>query len=215
MSFPAPPAPAGPPPRRQAPTWAVVLITVGAIVLLGVVFVGGVLTGAVITRDDAGPAAGGPVVPPATGGGGSSEGGSGGTGSLDECLVGSWEGTEHTEDWKTDQGAAQLSGLLRSMTFTADGTQTITYDGDQATITAQGTPVPAVFDGQVVYRTSTSGDTMSFQLVSAEGTVTVDPDGTDKVEDLEPGTADVGYSCDDTTLRQEAEGYLSVYRRTS
>lgn len=191
-----------------------VLITVGAMVLLGVVFVAGVLTGAVITRDDAGTAGGASVAPPATEGSGSTEGGSGASGSLDECLVGSWEGTEHTEDWTTDQGDAQLSGLLRSMTFTADGTQTITYESDEATITAQGTPVPAVFDGQVVYRTSTSGSTMSFELVSAEGTVTVDPGGTDKVEELEPGTGPVTYSCDPSTLRQEAEGYLSVYERT-
>ena len=193
-------------------------MTVGAMVLLGLVFVGGVLTGAVITRDDGGQAGGPPAPPPASGGGTASGGGSGnsggGSGSLDECVVGTWEGTEHTEDWTTEQGDAQLAGLLRTMTFTADGTQTITYDGDEATITAQGTPVPAVFDGQVVYRTTTSGGTMSFELVSAEGTVTVDPQGSAEVEDLEPGTGDVTYTCDDTTLRQEAEGYLSVYERT-
>lgn len=221
MSFPPAPAPTGPPPRRQAPTWAVVLITVGAMVLIGLVFVGGVFTGAVITRDEAGGSGGsrGSVDPPAGGGSsGGSEGGSGGgsgeaSGTLDDCVVGTWEGTEHTEDWTTDQGEAEMSGLLRTMTFTADGTQTITYDGDEATITAQGTPVPAVFDGEVVYRTSTSGGTMSFQLVSADGTVTIDPAGTAKVEDLEPGTGDVSYTCDETTLRQEADGYLSVYRR--
>jgi hypothetical protein len=199
-----------------------VLITVGAMVLIGLVFVGGVFTGAVITRDDAGSSggSGGTAVPPAGGGstGGGSEGGSGGgsgeaSGTLDDCVVGTWEGTEHSEDWTTDQGDAEMSGLLRTMTFTADGTQTIAYDSDEATITAQGTPVPAVFDGEVVYRTSTSGGTMSFRLVSAEGSVTIDPAGTAKVEDLEPGTGDVSYTCDDTTLRQEADGYLSVYRR--
>ena len=31
--------------------------------------------------------------------------------------------------------------------------------------------------------------------------------------ELVPGTGDVRYSCDETTLRQEAEGYLSVYER--
>lgn len=189
------------------------LLTVGAMVLLGLVFVAGVLVGAVITRDDTATAATGTGGAARSGAAPETASGSGGSGVLDECLVGTWEATEHTENWTTDQGDATLDGLTRTMTFAADGTQTIVYDGDEATITAQGTPVPAVFDGEVVYRTSTSGTTMSFQLVSAQGTVTVDPGGTEKVEPLEPGTGDVSYSCDATTLRQEAEGYLSVYER--
>jgi hypothetical protein len=191
-------------------------------VLLGLVFVAGVLVGAVLTRDDgatAAPAGGGTAggSQPSTGGsgGGTAGGGAaGGAGVLDACVVGTWEATEHSEDWTTDQGEARLDGLTRTMTFTADGTQTVVYDGDEATITAQGTPVPAVFDGEVVYRTSTSGGTMSFELVSAEGTVTVNPGAAQKVEPLDPGTGEVSYTCDDSTLRQEADGYLSVYRRT-
>ncbi len=73
-----------------------------------------------------------------------------------------------------------------------------------------GQPQPVVFDGEVVYRTSTDGATMSFELVSVDGSVTVG----EKVEELKPGTGAVSYTCDDTTLRQEAEGYLSVYERT-
>lgn len=223
---PPPQAPVPPGTRRQAPTWVVVATTVGVMVAIGVAFVVGVFVGAYVTRDTGSTAGGqggstgssGGRADGSTGdaGGGGSQGGSGGGGggTLDDCVVGTWRTTEHTEDWTTDQGEAQLSGLERTMVFTADGTQTITYDGEQATITAQGTDVPAVFDGEVVYRTSTSGGTMSFSLVSAQGSVTVDPDGTAKVEELEPGTGDVSYTCDDTTLWQEADGYLSVYERT-
>lgn len=206
---------------RRTPTWVVVAVTAGVMLAIGVAFVVGVVVGVALPEGAA-----------TAGGGTGGSGGGGGTvadppsgsqgsgappaagGSLDECLVGTWRTTEHTEDWRTDQGEAQLSGLERTMTFTADGTQTVTYDGSTATITAQGTDVPARFDGEVVYRTSTSGSTMSFQLVSAEGSVTVDPDGENRVEELEPGTGEVSYTCDDGTLRQEADGYLSVYERT-
>lgn len=209
--------PTGAAPGRRAPTWVVVALTAGVMTLVGVAFVVGVVVGALLTRDAGSGGSGGSPV--ATGGGGSGQEPpdppAQGSGTLDECVVGTWRGTEHTEDWRTDQGEAQLSGLERTMVFTADGTQTITYDGETATITSQGTDVTARFDGEVVYRTSTSGGTMSFQLVQAEGTVTVDPDGEARVEELEPGTGDVSYTCDDSTLRQEAEGYLSVYERTS
>ncbi len=209
------PAPQGPG-RRQLPTWVAVAVTAGVMLAIGVAFVVGVVVGAALDRSGStaanDPAAGGTP-------GGQAPGGAGGgaaddPATLDDCLVGTWTSTEHTEDWTTDQGAAELSGLQRTMAFTADGTQTVTYDGSQATITSQGRAVPARFDGEVVYRTSTSGATMSFESVSAEGTVTIDPDGAAKVEELEPGTGDVTYSCDDAELRQEAEGYLSVYERT-
>lgn len=205
-------------------TWLVVLMTAGVMTAIGVAFVIGVLVGAAITRGSGGADAS----PASPGGGGDqstapgddasgtidpdAEAGQAVTG-IDDCLVGTWEGTEHSEDWRTEQGAAQLSGLSRTMTFSADGTQTITYDADQATITTDQAEMEARFDGEVVYRTSTSNGTMSFQLQSSEGTVTVEPGGVSKVEELKPGTGDVRYTCDETTLRQEADGYLSVYRR--
>lgn len=216
--------------RRPVPTWVAVAVTAAVMLAIGVSFVVGVVVGALLTRDDDtattadGGAAEGGGGSAAEGGGGASDGGGGAAegggsgggapGALDECVVGTWSTVEHVEDWKTDQGEAQLSGLERVMTFSADGTQTVTYDGSSATIATQGRELPAVFDGEVVYRTSTSGGTMSFELQSAEGTVTVDPEGQAKVEELEPGTGDVSYTCDDTTLRQEADGYLSVYERT-
>lgn len=216
--------------RRQVPTWVAVAVTAGVMLAIGVSFVVGVVVGAFVTRDgsatstgstggtqdgsagDDGPADGGPAGGGPAGGG--PAGGGAGSGALDECLVGTWRTVEHVEDWTTDQGQAELSGLERVMEFSADGTQTVSYDDSAATIATQGQEVPAVFDGRVVYRTSTAGGTMSFDLQSAEGTVTVDPDGTAKVEPLEPGTGEVSYTCDATTLRQEAEGYLSVYERT-
>lgn len=210
--------PAGPPPAQGRPrTWLAVVLTAAVMLGFGLSFVVGVVTGFVLddgsgTSTRAGSSGGS--------GGSSGSGGTapddaappagGGSGSLDPCLVGTWTSTEHVEDWTTDQGEAELSGVERTMTFTADGTQTVTYDQAEATATAMGQEQPVVFDGEVVYRTSTDGATMTFELVSAEGTVSVG----DKQEELKPGTGPVSYTCDDSTLRQEADGYLSVYERT-
>ena len=177
--------------RRGPAAWVVVLLTLAAVALLGVVFVAGVLTGGYIAGQGEEPTAGPPEPSGVPEPGTSGDPGSGGTGSLDPCLVGTWEAVEHEEDWTTEEhGPASLSGLSRTMEFTSDGTQTITYDGDEGTITTEKGPLPAVFDGVVTYRTTTSGGTMSFELVEADGTVTVtSPNGEEKIEDLRPGTA--------------------------
>ena len=223
-------SPVGPPPveprgRRGPATWLVVVLTLLAVVGVGVVFVVGIAVGARLggasstglgaagTSGSGAPSAGEPTGS-ASGEEPGADAGAGPGGPLDACVVGTWEGVEHTEDWKTEQGDAQLSGLTRTMVFDADGTQTITYDGDEATITTEQGALPAVFDGRVVYRTSTAGGTMSFELVESVGTVTVDANGESSEEELRAGIGDVGYTCEGDELRQEAEGYLSVYTRS-
>ena len=101
------------------------------------------------------------------------------------------------------------------MRFAADGTQTITYDSSQATVTTEQGALPAVFEGTVVYRASTTGSTMSFQLQQADGTVTVLDQAGEVQEErpLEPATGDVSYTCDATTLVQSATGYRSAYEK--
>ncbi len=216
MAAPEPLAVTTPPGRRQPPTWVVVAVTAAVMLAIGVAFVVGVVVGTLIGRDGSTTTTGTAGGSTPGGEAGGSQGGSGGAaaGPLDECLVGTWSTVEHVEDWSTDQGEAELSGLERVMRFSADGIQTVTYDSSPATIATGGQELPAVFDGEVVYRTSTADGTMSFQVESAEGSVTIDPTGQARVEELKPGTGDVSYTCDDTTLRQEAEGYLSVYERT-
>ena len=134
---------------------------------------------------------------------------------FDPCLIGTWRGIEHRESYDTDQGPASITGLSRTLTITADGIETITYDGNEATVTTDVGAANAIFDGEVRYRVGTTDSTMSFELLSVAGTITiVGPNGETRTEDLQPGTGDVTYGCDETTLRQEATGFLSVYRRT-
>ncbi|WP_380164463.1 hypothetical protein [Jannaschia sp. R86511] len=230
------------PPRRGPAAWVVVLITLGAVALVGVVFVTGVAVGFVAGRVGGGtasqlaqPLPPAPVLPgdeapapadvtpgapapddvtpgaPAP----APSGGAGAGGGFDECLVGTWQSTEHSESYETEQGPASIAELERTIEFGPDGRQTITYDSSRATITTQVGALPAVFDGSVVYVASTSGSTMSFELVSADGTVTIiGPDGEVAEErPIEPGTGDVSYACDETDFVQEAPGYRSAYER--
>jgi hypothetical protein len=207
-----------------------VLLTLAAVGVAGAVFVAGVLVGGWLSSlEDEGtvaaPGGGTSELPPAgSDGPDGSDGSDGATpapaptpgpgGGFDDCLVGTWEAVEHEESYDTEQGAASLTGLTRTVRFEADGSQTITYDGDEATVTTQQGALPAVFEGEVRYVAATSDGTMTFELVSSEGSVTVvGPDGREQVEDLQPGTGPVSYTCAADTFRQEATGYLSVYER--
>lgn len=218
-------------PRRRGPAaWVVVLLTLAAVGVVLLAFGAGVGVGvwaaglsgsAPTSAAPALPAPGAPGAPDAPGAttpavpDPGAPGETGGPGSLDPCLVGTWRTTEHEEAYDTEQGQATLTGLDRTMTFAADGTQTVVYEGSEATVTTDQGALPAVFDGQVVYRTTTTGSTMSFEVLQTEGTVTVlGPDGSAAQEEpLEPGTGDVTYTCDGDRFAQEATGYRSVYER--
>ncbi|MGJ7439581.1 hypothetical protein [Aquipuribacter sp. MA13-6] len=226
-----------PVPRRGPAPWVVVLLTLGAVALVGVVFVAGVAVGVVAARAGGGAGGSGVAAPPLPAApalpgddvpvpddpttsdpvpGDPAEGSAAG-GAFDPCLVGTWQSTEHSESYETEQGPASITELERTIVFGPDGRQTITYESSQATITTEVGALPAVFEGSVVYDATTSGSTMSFELLSADGTVTVlGPDGEVAEErPLEPGSGDVSYACDETDFVQEAEGYRSAYERVA
>lgn len=226
------PTPAPGSTRRGIPAWLVVLLTLGCVGAVVLAFVVGVVTGVwVAGRGTAVAVAPAPVADPATpqvpaegdGPGAVAEPAESGapadpgaaSGGFDECLVGTWQTVEHSESYDTEQGAASITELDRTITFTADGGQTIGYDQSEGIITTDQGALPGVFDGEVTYNATTTGTTMSFELLSAEGTVTVlNPDGSVADEQpIQPGTGDVTYSCDETTFTQTATGYLSVYER--
>ena len=211
-------------PRGGPATWVVVLLTLAVVGVVVLAFAGGVggglrLAGTVGAAPGTGaapaPAPAQPSDPNQPGDPGAAPSTGLGAGTLDPCLVGTWRTTEHPESSDTEQGQASLTDLDRTMTFAADGTQTITYDSSQATVTTEQGALPAVFEGTVVYRTSTTASTMSFQLQQADGTVTV-LDAAGEVQEerpLEPATGQVSYTCDATTLVQSATGYRSAYEK--
>lgn len=136
--------------------------------------------------------------------------------AVDGCVVGSWSTVEHEESFSTEQGEVSITGLVRHMDIGEDGRQTITYEDASATMSTAGAGGTAVYDGTVVYGVRTSGGTMTFELVSAEGTITITPDqGEPRTEELRPGTGPVSYTCARDRLVQEAEGFRAVYERSA
>lgn len=198
---------------RQGPrTWVVVTLTLGAVFVALVLFLAGVVTGVAISDDvevASGTTGTSPVQPDP-----GAPGGSAADGTLDDCVVGTWRTTEHSESADTEQGRVTITGVDRTLEITADGTETVTYAQTPAQVSTDQGQGRAVYDGTVVYGVSTSGETMSFSLRSVEGTITVTTaDGREQTEDLKPGSADVTYTCSDDELVQEATGYRSVMRR--
>lgn len=206
--------------------WLVVLLTLAAVLVAVLLFVGGMVTGAAL----AGGLGQAEAIPPGDPGAVSSPGDvgperspgqpvpapTGAVGPIDACLVGAWRTTSHEEEYDTEQGPASLTGLRREVTITADGRQTITYDEAEATVTTEVGALPAVFEGVVEYQVTTSGETMSFELLSSDGTVTVRaPGGQEQVEDLQAGAGAVGYSCDESSFSQSAAGFEATYERVS
>lgn len=135
------------------------------------------------------------------------------SGPIDPCLVGQWRTTEHRESFSTEQGEATLTGLVRLVEIDEAGRQTITYDQAPAVLSTDQGQGSAIFDGTVVYQASTSGSTMSFQLLSAEGNITLELAGASQEQALQPGAGDVSYTCDESAFTQEASGFSASYER--
>ncbi|NHA69471.1 hypothetical protein [Phycicoccus flavus] len=206
---------------RQGPrTWVVVAVTLGAVLGAALLFVAGLVTGIAVSGSTQGTAAAPVPVPGggSTSGGtdGGASGGSGGSGSLDDCLVGTWRTVEHSESAKTDQGTVTISGVDRTLEITADGTETVTYGSTPAQVATDQGEGQAVYSGTVVYGVRTDGGSMSFDLRSSDGTLTVTVAGSDpKQQELKPGAGSVSYTCDGDRFTQEATGYRSVMERVS
>lgn len=207
---------------RQGPrTWVVVAITLGAVLGVGIVFVAGLVTGIAVSGTGGGTSVGtgggtGPGAGPTGGTGGTGGTDASGPGDVDDCLVGTWRTTEHTESADTEQGRLTITGVDRTLRISADGTETVTYGSRPATATTDKGRAQVTYAGTVVYGVSTNGDRMSFELRTADGTITVAAEGAQPTsEALKPGTGAVTYTCDADTFVQEAQGYRSVMERVS
>lgn len=214
---------AAPQPRRRMATWAIVAITLGAVVgaalLFGAGFVTGVLTSS--AARSAGALPGGTTTDssdtaPDGGGTGSATGDAPASG-FDECLVGTWRTTDYEQKTTGPDGESVLTGLNRTFTFDATGRHVVTYDQVKASLTVGEAKSAITFDGTVVYQVSLAGSQMSFSLTSADGSMTVQPEkGDQEVRDLQPGTGSVAYTCEgDTYSEEDGRGFREVATRVS
>lgn len=205
-------------PNRTAPSRGPKVVTVVALTLAAavvglVLFVAGVLVGVAIGTDRS-TATGGAVVPRA----GSEPGPPTVTanGILDHCLVGRWRSVEHRESADTERGRVTITGVQRTITVSADGTERVTYGDAPATVTTDQGRGAVTYRGTVVYRLSSSAGRLGFTLVSADATMTVAVSGSDpQTQEVKPGTGAVVYTCSSSRLVQEASGFRAVYERES
>ena len=209
-------------PRRRMATWAVVAITLGAVLGAALLFGAGFVAGVVTTSaaESAGALPGGTTADSgdtAPGGGTGSATGDAPASGFDECLVGTWRTTDYVQKTTGPDGESVLTGLNRTFTFDATGRHVVTYDQVEATLTLGDAESAITFDGTVVYQVTLAGSQMSFSLESADGSMTVQPEEGDKeVRDLQPGTGSVTYTCDgDTYTEEDRRGFREVARRVS
>ena len=207
-------------PRRRMATWAVVAITLGAVLGAALLFGAGFVAGVVTTSaaESAGALPGGTTADSgdtAPGGGTGSATGDAPASGFDECLVGTWRTTDYVQKTTGPDGESVLTGLNRTFTFDATGRHVVTYDEVEARLTTPGGTSALVFDGTVVYRVALSGSRMSFTLESAKGSMTVRPEqGKEEVRDLQPGTGAVTYTCEgDTYTEEDGKGFREMATR--
>lgn len=123
-------------------------------------------------------------------------------GTLDPCLVGTWEVVRHEEQVPL---AGTLTDLERTMTFGDDGRLTIVYDDARP----KGAGSGMVFDGTVVYDVETHDGKMSFDLV--ENGLEVALMGSPIP--ASPGTQPVDYTCQGDTFTETSAQMDAEYRR--
>jgi hypothetical protein len=123
-------------------------------------------------------------------------------GTLDPCLVGTWEVVRHEEQVPL---AGTLTDLERTMTFGDDGRLTIVYENSRP----KGAGAGMVFDGTVVYEVETRDGEMTFDLVenSLEVTLMGSP------IPATPGSQPVDYTCEGDTFTETSAQMDAEYRR--
>lgn len=140
-------------------------------------------------------------------------------GPVDACLVGRWTVVDHTEPYQDVVGnTGSLVGVRRSVEISGDGTQTVTYDGQPATLQLEGGGTGEVaFNGTSTFATTAADGVQSFVQTATDVryTLTVDGISTPYAEELRQGRRQVSYTCEGSDYVQTAPGYESVMRRVT
>lgn len=152
--------------------------------------------------------------------------GRGGTGTpgpsasaaIDHCLVGTWESTSDQQTIPVaGYGPVTVTGQGTIVRIGADGSDLQDY-GSSTPYTAQpsGKQLEITVTGTVKGTIRTSGNTITFEGMSANGTVKATVDGqVVTTVPLTPGTDPVSYTCTTDTLSEHGPQFDVVLRRRS
>ncbi len=135
------------------------------------------------------------------------------TAAIDPCLVGTWESTSDRQTIQvTGYGPVTVTGQGAVVRIFPDGSDVQDY-GSSTPYTANpnGHRLEIAVTGTVRGTIRTAGNTMSFQDMSASGTLTATVDA--KVVTsvpLSPGTDPVAYTCSGDSLREQGPQQFEV-----
>jgi hypothetical protein len=139
--------------------------------------------------------------------------------TIDSCLVGTWTASSDRQQISLDDiGSVTLIGKGTVAHFHPDGFTEVDYDSAVPYQgSANGHTVRITVKGRSTSRISTSGNTMSFRDLKADGTLTAEVDGTSTGTSVPLELTDdpVQYTCSGNTATEHTSQYDVTFIRTS
>jgi hypothetical protein len=139
---------------------------------------------------------------------------------VDDCLVGEWQVTSHSEEVNNaDLGKLRFTGGEGAgLTLNADGTGRSDYgSGTEFESVWEGKPIVLEIRGSYTYRyRSDDGQVVVSNLDSdAEARVLIDDDQVGQWVEFKPSANTASYTCTSTAMTQKALLYTTNFRRVS
>jgi hypothetical protein len=139
---------------------------------------------------------------------------------VDDCLVGEWQVTSHSEEVQNaDLGKLRFTGGEGAgLTLNADGTGRSDYgSGTEFESVWEGKPIVLEIRGSYTYRYRTDDGQVDVSNLDsdAEARVLIDDDQVGQWVDFKPSANTASYTCTSTSMTQKALLYTTNFRRVS
>ncbi|MDG4834745.1 hypothetical protein O7627_36370 [Solwaraspora sp. WMMD1047] len=139
---------------------------------------------------------------------------------VDDCLVGEWQVTSHSEEVQNEEmGKLRFTGGEGAgLTLNADGTGRSDYgSGTEFESRWQGRPIVLEIRGSYTYRYRTDDGQVIVSNVDsdAEARVLLDDDQLGQWVEFRPTATTASYTCTGTAMTQKALLYTTNFRRVS
>lgn len=136
--------------------------------------------------------------------------------AIDECLVGVWTTVSQREQTMVNGEAVVLIDVERQLTFSSDGTETVSYYDTPAVVQSPTGEAlgDVVHSGELTFQVNTDDPgTIRFQVTGGQVSATFDIRGQASTLTSEGASGPVTYTCSDGELTQNATGYEAVFTR--
>lgn len=136
--------------------------------------------------------------------------------AIDECLVGVWTTVSQREEATVGAETVILIDVERQLTFSSDGTETVTFLDTPAMVQSPAGEVlgEVVHSGELTYQVSTDEPgTISFEVTAGELSADFTIRGQRSALTSNGASGPVSYSCSARELSQSSAGYEAVFTR--